>query len=106
LMKETEFAALMEKKAASGISGQAATAMASALNPGATTAATVGTARPAAPARVAPTVMVAAAPAAASQSATGPQSVPVPALNPLAFSAPAQPDDTQKKPFWKFWSKQ
>ena len=109
LMKETEFAALMEKKAASGISGPAATAMASASNPGATTAATVGTARPAAPtARVAPTVMVASAPtpAATSQSAAAPQSVPVPALNPLAFSAPAQPDDAQKKPFWKFWSKQ
>ncbi|MBD8687579.1 MULTISPECIES: L,D-transpeptidase family protein [unclassified Rhizobium] len=109
LMKETEFAALMEKKAASGISGQAATAMASVSNPGATTAATVGTARPAAPtARVAPTVMVASAPtpAATSQSAAAPQSVPVPALNPLAFSAPAQPDDAQKKPFWKFWSKQ
>ncbi|KIQ04125.1 ErfK/YbiS/YcfS/YnhG family protein [Agrobacterium tumefaciens] len=110
LMKETEFAALMEKKAANGISGQAATAMASASNPGATTAATVGTVRPVAPARVAPTVMVASAPvpapAAASQSAAAPQSVPVPALNPLAFSAPAQPEDTQKKPFWKFWSKQ
>lgn len=111
LMKETEFAALMEKKATNGISGQAATAMASASNPGATTAATVGTARPAAPtARVAPTVMVASAPvqapAVANQTAAAPQSVPVPALNPLAFSAPAQPDDAQKKPFWKFWSKQ
>lgn len=108
LMKETEFAALMEKKAASGISGQAASAMASASNPGATTAATVGTLRPAAPQRAAPTVMVAAAPTptATSQSAAAPQSVPVPALNPLAFSEPSHPGDAQKKPFWKFWTKQ
>ncbi|MCL6652712.1 murein L,D-transpeptidase [Agrobacterium rubi] len=105
LMKETEFVALMEKKAAKGISGQAATAMASASNPGATTAATRGTQQPNAD-RVAPTVMVAAAPSAPAQPADVAQSVPVPAVNPLAFSAPSPAEDAQKKPFWKFWSKE
>jgi hypothetical protein len=80
--------------------------MASASNPGATTAATVGTQKPAAT-HVAPTVMVAAAPVATNQQQTAAaQNIPVPALNPLAFSQPPQPDDAQKKPFWKFWAKQ
>ncbi|XUY29230.1 L,D-transpeptidase family protein [Agrobacterium sp. rho-8.1] len=105
LMKETEFLALMEKKASKGISGQAATAMASASNPGATTAATLG--RPQTDAgRVAPTVMVAATPPAPAQPTTVAQAAPVPAVNPLAFSAPPPVEDAQKKPFWKFWSKE
>ena len=108
LMKETEFAALMEKKAAKGLSAPATTAIASAANPRITTPQTALTQPTAARPVVAPTIMAAAAPspAPAIQPVSAAQSVPVPTVNPLAFAGTTQPDDAQKKPFWKFWAKQ
>jgi murein L,D-transpeptidase YafK len=109
LMKETEFAALMEKKAAKGISATGATAIASASGsaPRATAPASQPTQpQPAVAAR--PTsVMLAAAAQVQTQPApaAGTQAIPVPAVNPLAFSATAQ-EEPAKKPFWKFWAKE
>lgn len=105
LMKETEFAALMEKKAAKGLTAPAATAIASSANPRATVAPTIAAPKPAASAS-APTMMASAAPSASSQQVAAAQSVPVPAVNPLAFTAQQPADDAEKKPFWKFWAKE
>ncbi|NTC86196.1 L,D-transpeptidase family protein [Agrobacterium tumefaciens] len=107
LMKETEYAALMEKKAQQVTSSSpATTATASSLrtpHPSAT--------QPAAPqsnhAPAAPTMVAAARPAASGpgQNGTAAQ-VPVPAMNPLAFSAAPPAEAPEKKPFWKFWAKE
>ncbi|MGV1946080.1 MULTISPECIES: L,D-transpeptidase family protein [unclassified Agrobacterium] len=107
LMKETEYAALMEKKAQQVTSSSpATTATASSLrtpHPSAT--------QPAAPqsnpAPAAPTMVAAATPAASGpgQNGTAAQ-VPVPAMNPLAFSAAPPVEAPEKKPFWKFWAKE
>lgn len=107
LMKETEYAALMEKKAQQVTSSSpATTATASSLrtpHPSAT--------QPAAPqsnpAPAAPTMVAAATPAASGpgQNGTAAQ-VPVPAMNPLAFSAAPPAEAPEKKPFWKFWAKE
>ncbi|NTJ44836.1 murein L,D-transpeptidase [Agrobacterium larrymoorei] len=103
LMKETEFAALLEKKAAKGLSAPAATAIASASTPRIVAPQpTVG--QPAAQARPA-SVMVASA--TQTPQANASQGIPVPAVNPLAFSASAPSDEqAAKKPFWKFWAKE
>lgn len=106
LMKETEFAALMEKKAAKGLTAPAATAIASSANPRATVAPTVVVPQPAA-SQAAPTKMLASTtPAPSGQQVAAAQSVPVPAVNPLAFTAQPPADDAEKKPFWKFWAKE
>lgn len=115
LMKETEFAALMEKKAAKGLSAPAATAIASASS-SAPASISATSARPAAAPQPAPvahpaSIMVAsAAPTAAAgqapQANAGAQGIPVPAVNPLAFTAPATDKQAAKKPFWKFWAKE
>lgn len=107
LMKETEYAALMEKKAQQVTSSSpATTATASSLrtpHPSAT--------QPAAPqsnpAPAAPTMVATATPAASGpgQNGTAAQ-VPVPAMNPLAFSAAPPAEAPEKKPFWKFWAKE
>ena len=108
LMRETEFAALMEKKATQGMSSPGVTAIASSTRgPRVTTPQTVTTqqpAQPAAPSQAAPTVMIASSAPAPGQRST--ESIPVPTVNPLAFSSPAPSEDPQKKPFWKFWAKQ
>ena len=44
--------------------------------------------------------------AAAGQTGAAAQSVPVPAMNPLAYSAAPAPEAPEKKPFWKFWAKE
>jgi murein L,D-transpeptidase YafK len=104
LMKETEFAALMEKKATQGVSSPAATAIASSTRgPRVTTPQTITT-QQSAPAESTPTMVASSAPAAGQRSVA--ESVPVPTVNPLAFSAPAPAEDPQKKPFWKFWAKE
>jgi hypothetical protein len=105
LMKETEFAALMEKKAAKGLTAPAATAIASSANPRATVAPTIAAPKPA-PSAPAPTMMASAAPSASGQQVAAAQSVPVPAVNPLAFTAQQPAEDAEKKPFWKFWAKE
>ncbi len=105
LMKETEFAALMEKKAAKGLTAPAATAIASSANPRATVAPTIAAPKPA-PSAPAPAMMASAAPSASGQQVAAAQSVPVPAVNPLAFTAQQPAKDAEKKPFWKFWAKE
>jgi murein L,D-transpeptidase YafK len=101
LMKETEYAALMEKKAQQVTSSSPATAA---------TASSLRTPHPSAtppaapqsnPAPAAPTMV-----AAAGQNGTAAQGIPVPAMNPLAFSAAPPPEAPEKKPFWKFWAKE
>jgi hypothetical protein len=101
LMKETEYAALMEKKAQQVTSSSpATTATASSLR-GPRPSAVQPAAPQSNPAPAAPTMVASATPAAAGQS------VPVPAMNPLAYSAaPAAPEAPEKKPFWKFWAKE
>ena len=106
LMKETEYAALMEKKAQQVTSSSpATTATASSLR-----GQRPSTAQPAAPqsnpAPAAPTMVATAIPSAAGQNGTAAQSIPVPALNPLAYSAAPAPEAPEKKPFWKFWAKE
>lgn len=109
LMKETEFAALMEKKAAKGISATGATAIAAASTSPARPAVPASqpmTSQPATTARPSSIMLAAAAQVpqrAAPAAAT--QTVPVPAVNPLAFSA-QEPEEPTKKPFWKFWAKE
>ncbi len=105
LMKETEFAALMEKKAAKGLTAPAATAIASSANPRATVAPTIAAPQPA-PSAPAPAMMASATPSASGQQVAAAQSVPVPAVNPLAFTAQQPVEDAEKKPFWKFWAKE
>lgn len=105
LMKETEFAALMEKKAAKGLTAPAATAIASSANPRATVAPTIAAPQPA-PSASASTMMASAAPSASGQQVAAAQSVPVPAVNPLAFTSQQPAEDAEKKPFWKFWAKE
>ncbi|MCZ7885497.1 MULTISPECIES: L,D-transpeptidase family protein [Agrobacterium] len=101
LMKETEYAALMEKKTQQVTSSSpATTATASSLR-GPRPSAVQPSAPQSNPAPAAPTMVASATPAAAGQS------VPVPTMNPLAYSAaPAAPEAPEKKPFWKFWAKE
>ncbi|QCI99829.1 L,D-transpeptidase family protein [Agrobacterium larrymoorei] len=115
LMKETEFAALMEKKAAKGLSAPAATAIASASSSAptsisATSARSAAAPQPAPVAHPASIMVASAAPTAAAgqapQANAGAQGIPVPAVNPLAFTAPATDEQAAKKPFWKFWAKE
>ena len=106
LMKETEYAALMEKKAQQVTSSSpATTATASALRGPRPSANQPATAPQSNPAPAAPT-MVASATPAAGQTGAAVQSVPVPAMNPLAYSAAPAPEAPEKKPFWKFWAKE
>ena len=109
LMKETEFAALMEKKAAKGISATVATAIASASGSTPRTTAPASQPTPSQPAVAARPTSVMLAAAAQVQTQPAPaaatQAIPVPAVNPLAFSATAQ-EEPAKKPFWKFWAKE
>lgn len=109
LMKETEFAALMEKKAAKGISATGATAIASASGSAPRTTAPASQPAPSQPAVAARPTSVMLAAAAQVQTQPAPaaaaQAIPVPAVNPLAFSATAQ-EEPAKKPFWKFWAKE
>jgi murein L,D-transpeptidase YafK len=108
LMKETEYAALMEKKAQQVTSSSPATAA---------TASSLRTPRPSAtppaapqsnPAPAAPTMVAAATPAPAvpGKSGAAAEGTPVPTMNPLAFSAAPPPEAPEKKPFWKFWAKE
>ncbi len=106
LMKETEFAALMEKKAAKGLTAPAATAIASSANPRATVAPTATTQQPATARPAAQTMVASAAPGPSGPQVAAAQSIPVPAVNPLAFTAQPSAEDAQKKPFWKFWAKE
>jgi murein L,D-transpeptidase YafK len=109
LMKETEFAALMEKKAAKGISATGATAIASASGSAPRTTAPASQPTQPQPAVAARPTSVMLAAAAQVQTQPAPaaaaQAIPVPAVNPLAFSATAQ-EEPAKKPFWKFWAKE
>lgn len=107
LMKETEYAALMEKKAQQVTSSSpATTATASSLRGPRPSAVQPATAPQSNPAPAAPTMVASAAPAAAGQTGAAAQSIPVPAMNPLAYSAAPAPEAPEKKPFWKFWAKE
>jgi hypothetical protein len=104
-MKETEYAALMEKKAQQVTSSSPATAATASSLRGPRTSTPQPAAPQSNPAPAAPTMVATATPSASGQSGAAAQGIPVPALNPLAYSAPA-PEAPEKKPFWKFWAKE
>ncbi|WP_313614537.1 L,D-transpeptidase family protein [Agrobacterium sp.] len=96
LMKEAEFAALMDKK----------NNITPVLTPQSPTT-TATTSRPVAPQQQAP---VTAGQTAIASNTTQPAagmttaSVPVPSMNPLAFAPQQAPEPEKKKPFWKLWA--
>ena len=113
LMKEDEFAALMQKRTAPQ-SKPAGTALASVSSRPATAAERMKQGRMPDAAGQTPSQAPSPTPAqtsaetqlaATSGSATTVTTGPIPAANPLAYAAPPISDD-KKKPFWKFWAKE
>ncbi|MCS4245299.1 murein L,D-transpeptidase YafK [Rhizobium sp. BIGb0125] len=95
LMKEAEFAALMDKK----------NHVTPVLTPQ-TPSATASTPRPATPQQSPVSTGQTAIASNTTQPAAGmtTASVPVPSMNPLAFAPQQAPEPEKKKPFWKLWA--
>lgn len=105
LMKEEEFAALMQKRTATpNKSAQTAVAAVSS-RPGTAAERMKQDRLPQAAGSPAPAQAPAPAETQVANTEGTATTVPIPAQNPLAYAAPQIPDD-RKKPFWKFWAKE